>query len=166
MTEKNKLPQEILPRRRSTRTKTSALANKFGNAIAINNVDNANTAGTAVCNITIQRLETKETEPTPHAAGITHETSTDIECIEISTNQGTPEQLRIEETSDGPNIQNCASIRDTNDAGDNLFTPMKTATRSDSPQNDPGENLLTTANTSKRPESPKTPTQRAISFVT
>ena len=123
---KNTPPQEILPSRRSTRIKTSALANKFGNAISISTVDNANTADTAVCNITIQPLETKEVEPTSQAAGITHESSTDINCIEISTHQGKTEQLKIEETIVGPKIENCASISDTTDREDKLFTPTKT----------------------------------------
>ena len=62
---KNTPPQDILPSRRSTRTKTSALANKFGIAIPINIIDNVNTADTAVCIIAIQTPEIKEKEKTP-----------------------------------------------------------------------------------------------------
>ena len=53
------------------------------------------------------------------AAGRTHESSTDIECIEINANDETPEQLRIEKTNDGTE-GHLNSIRDTANPKDTL----------------------------------------------
>ena len=88
---KNTPPQENLPSRRSTRTKTSALANKFGNAIPINTIANDTFADNEVCHITMQHPQNQNAEPIFQAAGTTHESSRDIECIEINTTDETPE---------------------------------------------------------------------------
>ena len=159
---KNTPPQENLPSRRSTRTKTSALANKIGNAIPINTIANDTTADNEVCHITMQHPQTQNAEPIVQAAGTTHESSRDIKCIEINTTDETPEQLRVKETNDGTG-GHFSSIRDTADPEDTLCTPTKTTTHSNSPQNIPGDKLVTAINTSTQPASPQSPNQRAIS---
>ena len=75
MDRKNTPPQETIPSRRSTRTKTSALAHKFGNAIPINTIAD-NTLDNEVCLITVQ--QDKNAEPIGQA-GTVQESSTDIE---------------------------------------------------------------------------------------
>ena len=159
---KNTPPQENLPSRRSTRTKTSALANKFGNAIPINTIANDITADNEVCHITMQHPQNQNADPIVQAAGTTHESSTDIECIEINTTDETPEQLRVEETNDGTG-GHLTSIRDTADPEDTLCTPIKTTTHSISPQDNQSDKLVTAITTSTQSGSPQRPYQRAIS---
>ena len=159
---KNTPPQEIIPSRRSTRTKTSALANKFGNPIAINTIANDTTADSAVCHITVQRQQDQNAEPIGQAAGTTHESSTDIECIEINSTDETPKQLRVQETNEGTGGQ-ITSIGDTSDPDDTLYTPTKTTTHSTSPQSNPSDKFVSKLNTSAQRGSPQSPIQRAVS---
>ena len=162
MDRKNTPPHEIIPSRRSTRTKTSALANKFGNAIPINTITNDNTADNAVCLITVQHQQDQNAEPIGQAACTTHESSTDIECIEINTTDETPEQLRVQETNEGTGGQ-ITSIGDTSEPDDTLYTPTKTTTHPMSPQSNPSDKLVSKINTSAQRSSPQSPIQRAIS---
>ena len=127
MDRKNTPPQEIIPSRRSTRTKTSALANKFGNAIPINTITDDNTADNEVCLITIQHQQDQIAEPI-RQAGTTQESSTDIECIEINATDETPEQLRVRETNEETGGQ-ITSIGDASEPEDTLYTPTKTTTQ-------------------------------------
>ena len=162
MDRKNTQPQEIIPSRRSTRTKTSALANQFGNAIPINTITNDNTANNEVCLITVQHQQDQNAEPIGQAAGTTHESSTDIECIEINTTDETPEQLRVQETNEGTGGQ-ITSIGDASEPNDTLYTPTKTTTHPTSPQSNPSDQLVSKLNTSAQRSSPQSPIQRAIS---
>ena len=123
-TRNNTKPQETIPSRRSTRTKTSALAHKFGNAIPINTIADNTIADNEVCLITVQ--QDKNAEPIGQA-GTIQESSTDIECIEIDTTDKTPEQLRVQETSEGTGGP-ITSIGDASEPNETLHTPTKTTT--------------------------------------
>ena len=164
MDRKNTPPQEIIPSRRSTRTKTSALANKFGNAIPINTITNDNTSDNEVCLITVQHQQDKNAEPIGQA-GTAQELSTDIECIENNTTDKTPEQLRVQETNEGTGGP-ITSIGDASEPNDTLHTPTKTTTYPTSPQSNPSDILvskLNTSATSAQRSSSNSPIQRAIS---
>ena len=137
---KNTPPQEIIPSRRSTRT----------------------TADNAVCHITVQHQQDQNAEPIGQAAGTTHKSSTDIECIEINSTDETPEQLRVQETNERTGGQ-ITSIGDTSDPDDTLYTPTKTITHSTSPQSNPSDKIVSNLNTSAQRGSPQSPIQRAIS---
>ena len=116
---KNTPPQENLPTRRSTTTKTSTLANKFGNAIPINTIANDTTADNEVCHIMMQHGNNQNDGSMIQATSTTHESSTDIESIEINANDEKPEQLRIEKTNDKTE-EYLNSIRDTASPKDTL----------------------------------------------
>ena len=158
MDRKNTPPQETIPSRRSTRTKTSALAHKFGNAIPINTIAD-NTLDNEVCLITVQ--QDKNAEPIGQA-GTVQESSTDIE---IDTTDKTPEQLRVQETSEGTGGP-ITCIGDASEPNETLHTPTKTTTHKTSPQSNPSDKLvseLNTSTTSAQRSSPNSPLQRAIS---
>ena len=103
-TNASKKSQSTVPNRRSTRTKTSALALKFRNAIPINTITKS-TSDNEVCLITVQQ---DKTEPTGQTITV-QESSTDIECIEIESSdktpcqssEKTPEQMRVTESCEG-----------------------------------------------------------------
>ena len=145
----NKNAQSSVPNRRSTRNKTSALAQKFGNAIPINTIAK-NTTVEEVCLITVQQ---NTSEPTGQTIAV-HESSTDIECIEISSSdkkpchssEKTPEQMRIKESGEtgGP-------------------TEADTHAHETSPQSSSRTQLASGIDTSTTSLSPNNPQQRAIS---
>ena len=128
--------QPAVPSRRSTRTKTSALALKFGNAIPINKITGS-TSDNEVCIITVQQ---DKREPTGQTSTI-QESSTDIECIEIDSrdktpcqsSNKTPEQLRVRETSGGIG----GPIEEVSESINTIHTPTKISTRTSSPQSSP-----------------------------
>ena len=145
----NKNAQSSVPNRRSTRNITSALAQKFGNAIPINTIAK-NTTVEEVCLITVQQ---NTSEPTGQTIAV-HESSTDIECIEISSSdkkpchssEKTPEQMRIKESGEtgGP-------------------TEADTHAHETSPQSSSRTQLASGIDTSTTFLSPNNPQQRAIS---
>ena len=159
---KNTPPQENLPTRRSTRTKTSAFANKFGNAIPINTIANDTTADNEVCHIMMQRGNNQNGGSMVQATGTTHESSTDIDCIDINANDETPEQLRIEKTNDWTEGY-LNSIRDTASPKDALCIPTMTTTNAIPQQDNPSDKFVTSIATSKQSGSPQSPNPRAIS---
>ena len=82
------------------------------------------------------------------ATSTTHESSTDIECIEINANDETPEQLRIEKTNDKTE-EYLNSIRDTASPKDTLCIPTMTTTNSIQQQDNPSDKFITTIATPK-----------------
>ena len=148
--------------RRSTRTKTSALALKFGNAIPINKITGSN-SDTEVCLITVQQ---DKREPTGQAVTV-HESSTDIECIEIDSrektpsqsSEKTPEQLRVTESGEGTGGPLEAEYEPTNTAK----TPTTLSTHTSSPQSSPRTKFTSELDTSSTSIGLNKPQQRAIS---
>ena len=159
---KNTPPQEILATRRSTRTKTSALANKFGNAIPNHTIANDTTADNEVCHIMMQHGNNQNEGSMIQAMGTTHESSTDIECIENNANDETPEQLRIEKTNDKTE-EYLNSMRDTASPKDTLCIPTMTTTNSIQQQDNPSDKFVTSIATPKQSGSQQSPNPRAIS---
>ena len=157
--------QSAVPSRRSTRTKTSALALKFGNAIPINKITGS-TSDNEVCLITVQQ---DKREPTGQT-GTVQESSTDIECIEIDSRDKTPcqssdkipEQLRVRETSGGTG----GPIEEVSEPINTLHTPTKISTHTSSLPSSPRTKFasdLNTSATSAQRSVPNSPPQRAIS---
>ena len=126
-TNASKNSQPLVPNRRSTRTKTSALAQKFGNAIPINTITKS-TPMSEVCLIAVQQ---DTAEPTGQTITI-QESSTDIECVEIESSDKTPchssdktpEQMRVTESCEGTG----GPTEVVYDPIDTVKTPTKTHT--------------------------------------
>ena len=154
--------KSAVPSRRSTRTKTSALALKFGNAIPINQITGSN-SDTEVCIITVQQ---DKREPTGQTITV-QESSTDIECIEIDSRdktpgqscEKTPEQLRVTESGEGTGGPLEAEYEPTN----TVKTPTTLSTHTSSPQSSPTTKFTSELNTSTTSIGLNNPQQRAIS---
>ena len=161
-TNASKKSQSSVPNRRSTRTKTSALALKFGNAIPINTITKS-TPVNEVCLITVQQ---DKTEPTGQTITV-QESSTDIECIEIESSdktpcqssEKTPEHMRVTESCEGTGGPTEAVYEPIH----TVRTPTKSHTHTASPQSSPRTNFASGLDTSTTSLSPNNPQQRAIS---